>query len=771
MTVTSDVQSVIYQTDGSSVDFPIPFYFLRESEITVDKIDSDGDLVELVLGTDFTVSGAGVQTGGTLTTTSTYAAGFDLHIYREVEATQESQYQQNDPFPSKTTEKALDKLTMLIQQVMQTLARALLFPKSDLNPKNTLPVARQRANKGLGFDSAGDVLMIDMTIGSVSVPFVRNVDMLRLVSRFAATEVMTAGYRAAGDGGGQSFYLDATDETSSDDGGSCIVAADGGRWKPVSISIDVLKFGADASGTQVSSAAFDAALALVTKIVTQQGSPYPAPTIEVPPGRYKLNKTLSLMPWHRFRSLGVVHFDFSALDVAADGIVMRNEQTAIAGGNAKWASIAPFLDGTAGAIYVEGPGKTVSTGWGIRMGNTTAASSDIRDTGGTNVIVTGWRGALRYDPINLYLITWSGCRFEQNMQENLYVTLGTVVDGVAQTAVVNSGEKMSFIDCTFAAAVNAVYHNCDGYTYEFDACSFDYHSVPFKVDALGRYSKFLLRGGHSEAFDALWFDATVSGTRVELIMHGHDILPTHYVDTTYIGSPRKLIEGNAANRLRLSAFGNSLRYVWRPYLPDTPVVGDNVLIQALEGTIQEGYYIPLARSRSMGRDYAFTVNAIGTSGDALTHWTRDAGIVDVDVREINTTTTLGQSLHLHGAAADSTIAFHTNESIPCRAGDNFCPGCDVFANGTTGDLNIRVFLRCYDYQGNQIGTDLGATYKMADAYADANVPNYALGRNRAMTIDHQIQTIPTGAATFKIYLTVNSFVGDVYIKNVRAVRA
>ncbi|MEM5461579.1 hypothetical protein VSR69_43480 [Paraburkholderia phytofirmans] len=528
-------------------------------------------------------------------------------------------------------------------------------------------------------------------------------------------------------------------------------------------SVSVARYGSDPSGVADSTKAFKAAIARVTALVTAQGSPYPAPVIDLPPGVYKLSDTLNLLPWHRMRSKGVVLLDFRALDVVKDGIVMRNEQKAILMGDAKWASVAPFLDGSAGSIVVLGPGKATSTGWGVRVGNTTTESSDVRDTGGRNVIVTGWRGALRYDPINLYLITWERSRFEQNGSENLYVS--------SATPVVNSGERMAFNDCTFAAANNAVYHNCDGYSYEFNGCSFDYHATPFRIDTLGRYSRFLFKGGHSEAFDGLWFDATASGERVELTMQGHEILPTHYVDTSVIASPRKLIDGNAANRVRLAAFGTSLRYLWRPYLADTPIVGDNVLIHALDGTIQEGYYGVLTRSRSLIRDYDFLANAIGTSADALTNWTRDPGLVDVDVRDIQTTPSLGQSLHLHGTSANSTITLHSNDSIPCKPGETYCAGCDVFANGTTGDLNVRVFMRCYDTSGTQVGADLGATYKMADAYADPVLPNRAAGRNRAMGIDHRIQTIPPYATSFRLYATVSSFVGDVYVKNVRAFRA
>lgn len=117
---------------------------------------------------------------------------------------------------------------------------------------------------------------------------------------------------------------------------------------------------------------------------------------------------------------------------------------------------------------------------------------------------------------------------------------------------------MTFSDCIFAAAEKAVYHNCDSYDYEFSHCSFDYHATPFVIGPQGRYSRFLFSGGHSEAFDGPWFNATASGIRMELTMQGHEILTTHYVDPSVVGSTRIVVSGNPAARLRLS--GASLRY-------------------------------------------------------------------------------------------------------------------------------------------------------------------------------------------------------------------
>jgi hypothetical protein len=533
--------------------------------------------------------------------------------------------------------------------------------------------------------------------------------------------------------------------------------------------ISVGDFGAKGNGTADDTNAFKAAVAYVQNIVTTQNSGYPTPSIMIPSGIYKLTDTINIFPWTRFMSEGSVTLDFSGLvDTSKNGIVCRNEQTTIPLGNMKFGTKSSFLNGTRGTICIQGPGKATSTGWGIVVGNTTTSSSPIRDTGGEGVIVTGWRGALKYDPINTYLITWKDCRFEQNQNESVYVSL-------ASGSVMNSGERMTFINCTFAAASNALYHNCDGFNYEFIGCSFDYHTVPFLFGPQGRYTSLKVTNAHIEAFDGAVVDASGSGQYVEVIFSAVEILPTAYVNTsTVVCSPsRTLFKGNSANTMRLAINGMNLLYTIRPYLADTPIIDDNVQLVGLNGVMFRSWYGVLSRSKSLGRDYGFTANTLGTSADALTYWVRDTGtgvIVSVDVRDIQTST-LGQSLHLHGTDASlSTITFHTVDTFVCTPGQIFYPNCDVYADGTTGNLGVRVFVRFYDYSGALVTptSDFGTTYLLSDLYADASVPTFSSGRTRAVAINGGIVIAPPFAATCRVYLTVSQFLGDVYIKNVRA---
>jgi len=97
------------------------------------KIPATSDLdvfvggVQKTLTTDYTVSGAGVETGGTVTFVTAPGCGLAVAIVRDVPYTQATDYPENDPFPALSHEDALDKLTMLVQQVKELTTRSWRF--------------------------------------------------------------------------------------------------------------------------------------------------------------------------------------------------------------------------------------------------------------------------------------------------------------------------------------------------------------------------------------------------------------------------------------------------------------------------------------------------------------------------------------------------------------------------------------------------------------------------------------------------------------------
>lgn len=159
MTVSSTTSRADYTGNGSTTAFTVPFYFLDNTHVTVYlTVIATGATTTLVLGTDYTLTGAGVSTGGTVTTTVAPSTSQKLSILRSVPQTQLIHYVPNDPFPAASHEQALDQLTMEVQQVNETLARSIKLSSTNTMTSTEFTVpATTRANKVLGFDSTGEL--------------------------------------------------------------------------------------------------------------------------------------------------------------------------------------------------------------------------------------------------------------------------------------------------------------------------------------------------------------------------------------------------------------------------------------------------------------------------------------------------------------------------------------------------------------------------------------------------------------------------------------
>ncbi|MEN0615478.1 hypothetical protein [Klebsiella indica] len=117
--VENDTSSVEYTLSTSTGPFDIPFYFIENGHISAwlytENNDGGYDETTLTLNTDYTLTGAGNSAGGTLTLTETHS-GATLLIARVPDATQQTSYVATGKFPATSHERALDKLTMLIQK-------------------------------------------------------------------------------------------------------------------------------------------------------------------------------------------------------------------------------------------------------------------------------------------------------------------------------------------------------------------------------------------------------------------------------------------------------------------------------------------------------------------------------------------------------------------------------------------------------------------------------------------------------------------------------
>jgi hypothetical protein len=123
MTVSTTTNKISYTGDSATVLFPFPYPFISATDLIVYLDDT-----ALTYGTDYSVIGAGSSTGGSITCTAAPAIGTTVLIVRQVPYTQETDYQPNDPFPAQTHERALDKLTMMTQQIAEVSDRTIKLP-------------------------------------------------------------------------------------------------------------------------------------------------------------------------------------------------------------------------------------------------------------------------------------------------------------------------------------------------------------------------------------------------------------------------------------------------------------------------------------------------------------------------------------------------------------------------------------------------------------------------------------------------------------------
>lgn len=142
-TVSVTDSRVQYTCNGITTTYAYPFKVLENSDILAVKNNSvTGVQTTLVLDTDYTVTGAGSVSGGNvvLTAGSTCGSGYTLTLLRNISMTQETDYVDGEAFSAESLEDAIDKQTLIIQQLQEQAERApTLKPSTDITLPFTFP--------------------------------------------------------------------------------------------------------------------------------------------------------------------------------------------------------------------------------------------------------------------------------------------------------------------------------------------------------------------------------------------------------------------------------------------------------------------------------------------------------------------------------------------------------------------------------------------------------------------------------------------------------
>lgn len=128
MLVDKDIYKKTYKGNGDTTVFPIQFPFLENEHVQVVRSADNGATESIVPASEYTITGAGVEAGGTCTFKVAPPSGTTIVVTRNVPITQLYAYKELDNFPAKSHENALAKLTMIAQQLAEKISRTLSVP-------------------------------------------------------------------------------------------------------------------------------------------------------------------------------------------------------------------------------------------------------------------------------------------------------------------------------------------------------------------------------------------------------------------------------------------------------------------------------------------------------------------------------------------------------------------------------------------------------------------------------------------------------------------
>lgn len=153
--------------------FPFNFKVFAMTDLLVIRVDSGGNLVVLVLGTDYTATlndDQNVSPGGSVTLTAApLASTYSMIITSDVAELQQVILTNLGGFFPDVLNDAFDRLTILVQQLQTGVDQSIKFGLTDDLSTASLPSAAQRAGKFMYFGADGSVSLVSQAPSSGTI--------------------------------------------------------------------------------------------------------------------------------------------------------------------------------------------------------------------------------------------------------------------------------------------------------------------------------------------------------------------------------------------------------------------------------------------------------------------------------------------------------------------------------------------------------------------------------------------------------------------------
>lgn len=170
-TVSTTAPRNDYVGNGATATYSYTFKIFTATDLRVTKRDTSNVETALTYSTDYTVTGAGSSSGGTITLTAgNLPSGYSLTIRFDRTPRQSTDLRNQGTFYPETHEDKFDELTRYSQQLKDVLDRSLHLPETEAGSSaaTTLPAASSRASKFMAFDGSGNPVMASGTSANLT---------------------------------------------------------------------------------------------------------------------------------------------------------------------------------------------------------------------------------------------------------------------------------------------------------------------------------------------------------------------------------------------------------------------------------------------------------------------------------------------------------------------------------------------------------------------------------------------------------------------------
>lgn len=157
MTLLNVPNYIYYAGDGGTTSFPFPYKFFDDTEILVYSITATATTL-LAAGYSISKTGSAPYDNCNVVMAAAPASGTTLYIERIVDIAQNTDLPTGGTFRESTIENALDRLTMIAQQLDMDIGRGIKIPVALASSTADLDFPPPLADNYIGWNAAGDAL-------------------------------------------------------------------------------------------------------------------------------------------------------------------------------------------------------------------------------------------------------------------------------------------------------------------------------------------------------------------------------------------------------------------------------------------------------------------------------------------------------------------------------------------------------------------------------------------------------------------------------------